>query len=59
MSKATKKAECIAALIEVVRVAELDGDIEHAHQDADSALLDYIDDPQIRVAYENITRWYG
>jgi len=55
MSKATKKAECIVALHQ----AERDKDTENAHMNADRALLDYIDDPEIREAYEDVPRWYA
>ncbi len=35
------------------------GDPENDHADADELLLDYIDDPRITEAYEEIERWYA
>jgi hypothetical protein len=35
------------------------GDPEIAHSNADQALLDYINDEEVTVAYEAIEKWYG
>ncbi len=32
---------------------------ESGHREADKALLDYINDPEIREAYERIPKWYA
>jgi len=34
-------------------------DTEAAHCEADEALLDYIDDPEIRAAYDAVPKWYA
>jgi hypothetical protein len=40
--------------------AELDKrDPEAAHSDADELLIDYIDDPEIKEAYESFGKWYA
>ena len=36
-----------------------DGDPEYDHMHADRALLDYIDDPVITRAFEDVHRWYA
>jgi hypothetical protein len=36
-----------------------DDDTEGAHVDADIALLDYINDPEIRKAFNKIDKWYA
>ena len=49
-----RKAKCLAAL------AGCDtGDTERDHVMADKALLDMIDDPEIRTAFEALERWYA
>lgn len=35
------------------------GDTEMNHYDADAALIDYIDDPEIAEAYDDIGKWYA
>lgn len=35
------------------------GDQETDHLDADDALIEYIDDPEIAEAYGNIGKWYA
>lgn len=37
----------------------MSGDPEIAHQAADGALLDYIDDDRVRAAYQAIPGWYA
>lgn len=34
-------------------------DAEAAHGDADDALLDYINDDEVRAAWDVIPRWYA
>jgi hypothetical protein len=34
-------------------------DAEGNHEDADAALIEYINDPEIKVVYESLTKWYG
>lgn len=34
-------------------------DAESAHGDADTLLLDYIDDEEITEAYDRIDKWYA
>ena len=34
-------------------------DIESAHGDADDLLLDYINDKEVREAFDNIEKWYA
>lgn len=34
-------------------------DEESAHYDADTAIIEYINDPEIAVAYEKIGKWYA
>lgn len=36
-----------------------DGDYETLHIDADEALLEYINDPEITEAFESVRRWYA
>jgi len=45
---------------ELRRIGEVFGaDLERAHSLADNALLDYIDDEEVRLAYGDIWRWYA
>ncbi len=34
-------------------------DAECAHADADEALLDYINDPEITAAWQKVEKWYA
>jgi hypothetical protein len=34
-------------------------DWETAHQEADTALLDYIDDQEVRAAFRAVGKWYA
>jgi len=34
-------------------------DPETTHEDADEALVEYINDPEIAQAYLSLTRWYA
>lgn len=46
-------------LLERLRDCETNEDTEGAHADADKALLDYIDDPEVRAIYEAVDKWYA
>lgn len=46
-------------LLERLRTAGEDPDTEDAHADADQALIDFIDDEEIRTAYEDVPKWYA
>jgi hypothetical protein len=35
------------------------GDTEANHSNADSLLIDYINDPKVKEAYGNIHKWYA
>jgi hypothetical protein len=52
---AKRKAE----LLDKLRECAKSDDIESAHYDADNAMLDYINDPEIRKAYSKIEKWYA
>ena len=40
--------------------AKLNGsDAKTGHSNADDALIDYLDDPEICTAYNLVTKWYG
>lgn len=45
-------------LLEKLRALRLE-DPERGHIDADQALLDYIDDPEVTEAFEAIGKWYA
>lgn len=32
---------------------------DYGHEDADDALLEYIDNPEVTAAYRALTRWYA
>jgi hypothetical protein len=49
------KAELIAKLKELAK----SHDEEHAHCEADGLLIDFIDDADVRQAYEAISKWYA
>lgn len=36
-----------------------DGDVEASHSDADDALIEYINDPEIAEAYHAVPKWYA
>lgn len=46
-------------LIEKLKHFEQYGDTEGAHIEADKALLEYINDSEIEIAYDNIKKWYA
>ena len=46
-------------LIEKLKKCEEDGDTESAHVEADDLLIEYINDPDIRKAYNDIGKWYS
>lgn len=37
----------------------MEGDTEENHLDADVALLEYINDPEITAVYREIPKWYA
>ena len=43
----------------IKKLEELDEGPEENHQLADRALLDYIDDPDIRKAWQAIGKWFA
>ena len=40
-------------------IAKIGGDQEAAHLAADRALIQYINDPEVKKAYEKIPKWYA
>ena len=51
-----------AAVMYELKRCELEsteGDRESAHSDADDALLKFINDNEIKQAYDNIKKWYA
>ena len=46
-------------LIIILNRCALDGDTEVAHGRADDALIDYINDPEIALAFDSIEKWYA
>jgi len=46
-------------LLERLRACAKNGDTEIAHSDADDALIEYINDPEITEAYEAVSKWYA
>lgn len=49
------KAECLEKLKE----ASENMDTEAAHGDADDALIEFINDPEITDAYNKVHKWYA
>lgn len=43
----------------LMELADGGGDIERNHFEADELLLKYIDDPEVRAAFEEIEKWYA
>lgn len=46
-------------LLAILEQCENDGDQESAHYDADHALVRYLDDAEITLAYDKIGKWYA
>ena len=46
-------------LIKMLNYYQKNLDEEYAHIEADKALLDYIDDEEIKAAFEKIDKWYA
>jgi hypothetical protein len=46
-------------LLDALRRWQQTRDHEGAHYNADMALLEYINDPEITAAFEAIRRWYS
>lgn len=50
----TKKEKLIQALVALV-----DGDTERNHEAADNLIIEYINDKEIKKAYEDIDKWFA
>lgn len=46
-------------LLRVLAVLAQSDDPERAHGEADNALLNFINDPEIREAFDRVKRWYA
>ncbi len=46
-------------LLEKLKSLETDSPDEFSHVEADLALLDFINDPEITEAYHDIAKWYA
>ena len=46
-------------LLARLRILSKDGDPETAHVEADKLLLDYINDEEIREAFDSWNKWYA
>ena len=46
-------------LIKKLNVWRINADTELGHTFADRALIEYIDDPDIKEAYEALNKWYA
>lgn len=46
-------------LIVKLKECSENGDLEQAHIDADDALLEYINDPEITQAFNSCEKWYS
>lgn len=56
----TKKEKLIEALKDILkRQGKGWSDKENDHSIADSALLNYIDDPDVTELFDNIDKWYA
>lgn len=56
------KAEAITALKEIIKRCKDDPnhyDAEDAHSDADTVLLEYINDKEIEAAWDDVPKWYS
>ncbi len=51
------KEELINKLKEINQREELD--TEKAHSDADDLLIEYINDEEVKYAYDKISKWYA
>ena len=45
----------------IKRLGELkdDGDVEANHKEADRLLMDFINDPDITAAFDDVRKWYA
>lgn len=57
--QATKRKLTKKQLLRKLEKCAKDYDIESAHCDADALLVDYLDDDEIREAYNKIEKWYA
>lgn len=46
-------------LIKRLRACAEDHDIEVAHKATDDLILEYLADPEIRDAYDSVSKWYA
>lgn len=46
-------------LIEELKKCELNGDTECAHSNADDLIIEYINDPEIKAAYDAVDKWFA
>lgn len=46
-------------LLDKLRELASSSDLESAHSDADDLLIDFINDSEIRKAYDKIDKWYA
>lgn len=51
--------ELLAKLQAIARDSDDRYDMRSDHEDADAALLAYINDPEIAAAFEAIEKWYA
>ena len=54
-----KKISRQALFLRLKQIRDNCGDTETAHIQADRALLAFIDDPEITLAYNAVERWYA
>lgn len=59
MKRTTKKEKRDALLKALIELNEGPQDTEAAHGMADALLIEYINDPEIKAAYEAIEKWYA
>ena len=50
--------ELMNRLAEAQRLSDTD-DVESGHMDADDALLEYINIPEVTEAYHRVRKWYA
>lgn len=46
-------------LLKLLKSCAESNDTEKAHSDADDALLEYINDPEITKAFNSVEKWYA
>lgn len=53
------KEELLVALAPLAEDAPTGGDCETDHSRADDLLIEYINDPDIKAAYDAVCKWYA